>query len=133
MNQHGNAQLARLAPYRIQTRIVRRHTLAAFVDDVHPERLEDLQALRAVLYIALQLRRGARAITGIVDAVEADVRESYKALGITSFQVSDARDQRITRTAAQIHNRLHVQRVHLTNDLRDLRGGHRVRAKQMTV
>src|SRR5687767_1534384 len=75
VDEYGDAQLARLAPHGIEARIVDGNAFSRPILQVESQVLEDLEAARPGLDVALQLGGGVRAPLWIVDARELEIGE----------------------------------------------------------
>ncbi len=125
MDEHRDAELARLAPEREDARVVHRHALAGGVLHLHAEVLEDLEPDgAALLHVALELRRGALAPAGVTDAPEVHVGERHEPAGCDRAVRLDAGGQRVARAPAQVDHPAHVHGVHLADEARDLARRH---------
>src|SRR5687768_3948262 len=61
VDENRDAQLARLAPHRIETRIIHRHPLPRAILQVEPKVLEDLESASPRFHVALELSGGVSA------------------------------------------------------------------------
>ena len=95
---------------------------ALAVLEIHAEILENLQPLRAIFDILLQLGRGAPAIIGIIDAREIEIGEDHEALGIPFLQDLDVFLQTVPVAAAQVHHDAEIDPVHIRDQLVDVIG-----------
>ena len=122
MDEHRDAELAALVPDRIEPRVVHGDALAGRVDDGEPQVLEDLQAPRAVLVVLAELRDRALGPAGAADSLEVQVGEDHEAARIPARQVPVALLELGALVAAQVDHDLHVDPVHVRDQLRRVRG-----------
>ena len=80
VDQHGKFQPAAQLEDLVETRIVDVNALLFAVLQLHAEILENLQTLRAVIDIFLQLSGGAGGIIRIVEVPEIDIGEYHEAV-----------------------------------------------------
>src|SRR5438876_8734893 len=102
MYEHRNVQFRAQIPNRIEARIIDMDAPTLAVLQIHSEILKNLQPLRAIFDILLQLGRGAPAIIGIIDAREIEIGEDHEALWIPFFQDLDVFLQPVAVTRTQV-------------------------------
>src|SRR5687768_11551535 len=86
MDQNGDLVSSADLEYAVEARIVNVNALALGVLQIHAEILEDLQALRAILDVLLELIGRALAIAWLVEPVEVDVGEDCKPIFVVALQ-----------------------------------------------
>ena len=118
VDEHGNAQLARLAPHGIEPRIIDRHALARSVLEVEPEILEDLESASARLDILLELSGGVRTPRRIINAGELEIGEECEPAACCALRAAHCVGEGLAGAPAEIHHGAHVERVHLAREAR---------------
>jgi hypothetical protein len=78
----------------------------------HAEVLEDLESLRTVPNILLQLCRGPLAPSGIIDAVVIQVGEHGEPVRVAALHGFYGLREAFTCSPAQIHHDTHIHLVH---------------------
>ena len=108
---------------RIEPRVVHGHAHALGVLQGQAQVLEDLQAPRAVLNVARELRRRLLAPARRVDARVVEVGEDHEAPGVAAGKVAVPGLELGSLPSAQIHHDPHVKAVHVGDQLRGVRRG----------
>ena len=124
MNQDRDAEFPGLCPERIESRIVHGHAPARAVGDVHAEVLEDLETLRAIPHVRLELRRGPCGKARIVDALVGRVREDHEPVRMRSLQRPYGLLQPHAVAAGEVHEHGHVEGIHRAHELGHACGRH---------
>src|SRR6266852_3044213 len=117
VNQHGNLELRALLKHGIKYRIVYVDAFAIRIFQVHPEILENLQSLRAILDVLFQPRRHALPEPRRVQIVVTHICEHHKPARISPLHYGHGILQLFPRSSAEIHHDAQVDRVHLFHEL----------------
>ncbi len=111
MHKHGQRQLARRGPNCVQARVVHIDQSAQMVAHVQPQRLPNLQPLRAPSNLRAQAQRGlfAKAVAKHGPRFPCHAAEDAKALGGARLEVIKVRFKKsLTPAAVKIHINPHL-------------------------